>query len=147
MLEGKQYSCEEEADISSTSLVGINVPNFFNNCYLNAVFQMLFQMCSFREALISYKGEGLGPIAISVKDILALYQKEYNFHEYKVISPNFDLIKRDVYNRANLSVDDSDDPATLLSSLLEPRLFEETQGIADRYIFNNQFDPKNYPFV
>ena len=136
-----EINCQDETEYKFTSQVGINEPGLFNNCYLNAVFQMLFQMCEFRKALISYNGENLGPVAASVKEILTQYQEAYNLTpRYEVIKPNFDLIKTDVY-RVDPNEDKSDDPATLLIGTTIPRFFEETSGIADNFIFNNPSDP------
>ena len=131
-------NCDDEH--MQPSQIGISSP-LTNNCYLNAVFQMLFQMCEFRIALIKHNDEigPLGDVAREVQQVLQMYQNLYNKNKYDVVkltNDNYAVIKIQVYG-ARADTDNADDPITLLNGLVEPRLFEETDGIADKFIFNN----------
>lgn len=134
------------------SHVGIVSSNNPNNCYINVLFQMLFQMCEFKNRIISHETPFENPAMNEVKQILLRYQALYDQNPMylPLTLPNKDLksIKNDIY-RVNENNTQANDPLALFTT---PLIFNtgRTKQIAEEYIFNNPFvdehDPNRFIF-
>jgi hypothetical protein len=132
---------------AATESIGCNVPSHVgitssrnpNNCYINVLFQLLFQMCEFKNRFISPFRLEFGNLAIEeVRQILLRYQALYERQGYQnLILRNNELtaIKRQVYNLLEDSTK-AEDPYTFFSVSNRDAL-ESTDGIAVDTIFNN----------
>ena len=132
---------------AATESIGCNVPSHVgitssrnpNNCYINVLFQLLFQMCEFKNRFISPFQSEFGNLAIEeVRKILLRYQALYERQGYQnlILRDNeLRAIKGQVYT---LSEDSSkaEDPYTFFSESNRNAL-ESTDGIAVDTIFNN----------
>ena len=126
--------CEDEPP----SLVGIDSDNF-NNCYLNALFQMLFHMCYFRKAIIDNRQPNFSPAIDELSNILYQYQKLYLQNQYEVLfltDNDYFFIKQATLE--NPEADIQQDPKDILTyGSKGSQFFDGTNGIAKQFIYNN----------
>ena len=158
-LKAKAEILKSKCINERNSLVGIDAlkrngsGSLINNCYLNVMFQMLFQMCEFRKKLIATK-KTLTPEINEIKNILNEYQILYDkgiYAELKLQPGSCDAIKKNLYvmNDEKIQKDEADDPVTLITGS-DNNLFKQiSDEISDKTIF--QFNPNedevNYKFV
>ncbi len=130
------YTCENEPP----SQVGIDSPNY-NNCYLNALFQMLFQMCYFRRAILDNRQQlNFSPAIEELANIFYRYQQLYDQNQYELLfltDGDYRNIKEATLERP---LDDiQQDPMDILISK-ENAFFNGTDDIASRVIYHNPFN-------
>jgi hypothetical protein len=122
------------------SHVGIESSSNPNNCYINVLFQMLFQMCEFKNGIIFPPDHPfINPVLNEVKQILSRYQDLYQHGAYQVLTlQNKDLsaIKREIYNIKDPNDTRAEDPYTFFSTSSRD-ILEQSNGIAIATIFNN----------
>ena len=150
-LKAKAEVLKSKCINERNSLVGIDAFNrsregsLANNCYLNVMFQMLFQMCEFRKELIATKNP-LNPEINEIKTILNEYQILYDketYTELKLEPGSCDAIKRKIYSMSDEEInnDKPDDPVTLINGLTDKsKFFEQIPEISDQTIFH--IEPK-----
>ena len=138
-LDYRFNSCKDEP----SSLVGIDSPNY-NNCYLNALFQMLFHMCYFRRAILDNIAFDFSPAINELADILYRYQQLYNQGRYELLFLT-DIDYFSIKQGAGLDplADEQQDPMEILST----NFFEGTGGIANNLIYNNPNNPNLSQYV
>jgi hypothetical protein len=132
-LQIYKYICENEPP----SLVGIDSPNY-NNCYLNALFQMLFHMCYFRRAIIDDNESNFSRAIDELAYILYRYQQLYLRNQYELLFLT-DIDYYFIKQQAGLDplADEQQDPMEILNN----DFFNGTGDIANNLIYNNPDNP------
>jgi len=143
---------------AATESIGCNVPSHVgitssrnpNNCYINVLFQLLFQMCDFKNRFISpFQPEFENPAIKEVKQILSRYQALYERQGYQnLILQDNELkeIKRQVYSVPEDSLK-AEDPYTFFSVSNRNDLESQTNQIVNETIFNNAKSQDRFIFT
>jgi hypothetical protein len=138
----KQIAIQTKCDEENDNYVGVGInTQLYNNCYLNAVLQMLYHMCYFREGLLNEKvklpNNQNGQIQEkAVQDLKYIFQ-EYSKAKDKnknVITLN-NTILHPIKHISIINQDDQqEDPSQVIYHLL-PIVDETTNNLSDNTIF------------
>ena len=123
-----QDELQDECNEYEISYVGIGDDNFFNNCYLNVVFQLFFHMCFLRKEMIENKTEiAQNNPNYQLANILNQYEdlaEKNGFQNLLLTINDYDQIK--ALAGVTPEVDSQSDPTEVLTQLID-KMSEKNQ--------------------
>ena len=154
--DNRLIEIQTNCDAENENYVGLGIDTeLYNNCYLNAVLQMLYHMCYFRKGLINEpnkpnisKNTLQEKAAYSLKEILKIY---YNaLQENKVVIKLHSVVLKYIKNVSNIdpNKDEQEDPSQVIYNLL-PIVDETNNNLSNNTIFganNAQLFEDTAPF-
>lgn len=155
----RQIAIQTKCDAENEDYKGVGInTQLYNNCYLNAVLQMLYHMCYFREGLLSEevrlpsdRNDQAEAQQNAVEDLKTIfgdyaYALQNNQSVIKLQSDILNDIK--LVSKIDPNQDGQEDPSQVIYNLL-PIINETTNNLSDNTIFganNAQIFERTAPF-